>query len=181
MRVFFDCEFTGLHQETTLVSIGFISENDDELYLELNDCDWIAINKDEWLTKHVKGNLVKKTPFHVGHPMNSVHNWQENRTTSVIAAVVIQQWLAQWDEVEIWSDTLAYDWVLFCELWGGALNIPPNVDYIPFDLSTLFKLKGIDPDIGRIDYAGMTQGEDKAHNALFDARVIKACYGRLMK
>lgn len=26
MKIFFDTEFTGLHQETTLISIGLISE-----------------------------------------------------------------------------------------------------------------------------------------------------------
>ena len=90
--------------------------------------------------------------------------------------------------VEIWSDCLAYDWVLFCELFGGALNknLPNNVYYIPFDICTLFKMKGIDPDISREGYAGMAYGEgaddekDTKHNALWDAMVIKGCYERLV-
>jgi len=77
----------------------------------------------------------------------------------------------------MWSDCLAYDWVLFNDLFGHAFNIPKNVYYIPFDICTLFKLKGIDPDINREEFAGM---QGAKHNALHDAKVIKACYEKLM-
>ena len=56
--------------------------------------------------------------------------------------------------VEIWSDCLAYDWVLFNELFGGAFGIPENVYYIPFDICTLFKMKNIDPDVSREKFIG---------------------------
>lgn len=75
----------------------------------------------------------------------------------------------------MWSDCLAYDWVLFCQLFGHAFNIPSNVYYIPFDIATLFKLIGIDPDINREEFADMPQGSLK-HNAAWDARIIKKCY-----
>ena len=35
-KIFFDCEFTGLHQRTTLISIGFITEHGDTFYAEFN-------------------------------------------------------------------------------------------------------------------------------------------------
>ena len=40
-------------------------------------------------------------------------------------------------------------------------------------------MKGIDPDISREEFAGMSS--DKKHNALFDAEVQKAIYDKLMK
>lgn len=86
-------------------------------------------------------------------------------------------WLLQFDKIEIWSDCLAYDWVLFCDLFGHAFKIPGNVYYIPFDICTMFKLKGIDPDINREEFAGI---QGPKHNALHDAEVIKACYEKLM-
>lgn len=46
---------------------------------------------------------------------------------------------------------------------------------IPFDLCTLFKVKGIDPDVSREEFVGMTKGSQK-HNALWDAKVIRECY-----
>ena len=37
MRIFFDTEFTGLHQNTTLISIGCIDENGRTFYAESTD------------------------------------------------------------------------------------------------------------------------------------------------
>ena len=37
------------------------------------------------------------------------------------------EWLSYYKEVEIWSDCLAYDWVLFNQIFGHAFNIPNNV------------------------------------------------------
>ena len=44
MKIFFDTEFTGLHQGTTLISIGMIAEDGRELYCELNDYDKTQID-----------------------------------------------------------------------------------------------------------------------------------------
>jgi hypothetical protein len=99
----------------------------------------------------------------------------------------LTSWLNQFEDVEMWSDCLSYDWVLFCEIWGHAFNIPKNIYYIPFDICTLFKEKNIDPDINREEFAGnMIEvnteehwGANPKHNALWDAYVIKACYKKL--
>lgn len=39
MKVFFDTEFTGLHQKTTLISIACITEDGKEFYAEFTDYD----------------------------------------------------------------------------------------------------------------------------------------------
>jgi hypothetical protein len=80
--------------------------------------------------------------------------------------------------VEIWSDCLSYDWVLFNDLFGSAFDIPKNVYYIPFDICTLFKIKGIDPDISREEFIDNSVDGVK-HHALYDAKVIKACFDKL--
>ena len=56
MKIFFDTEFTGLHKNTTLISIGLVAENGDKIYTELNDYDKSQI--DEWLQKNVIDNLM---------------------------------------------------------------------------------------------------------------------------
>ena len=65
--------------------------------------------------------------------------------------------------------------VLFNDIFGTAFDIPKNIYYIPFDLSTLLYVKGIDPDINREEFANMKDGSQK-HNALWDAKVIKRCF-----
>ncbi len=111
----------------------------------------------------------------------------------------LEKWLEQFEHIEMWSDCDSYDWVLFCQIWGHAFNIPKNIYYIPFDISTLFKCNGIDPDINREEYGcdSITVNPDgsktptflnddgfvmdvKKHNALWDAIVIGRCRKKLM-
>ena len=51
MKIFFDTEFTGLHKDTTLISIGIVAENGKSFYAELTDYDKTQV--DEWLQLHV--------------------------------------------------------------------------------------------------------------------------------
>jgi hypothetical protein len=175
MKVFFDTEFTGLHQRTTLISIGLVSEDGRSFYAEFNDYDRAQV--DDWLKDNVLAHLQVEQIGRLRHVqyLSLVRIYGESTTT--IAADLID-WLAQFDRVEMISDCLAYDWVLFCELFGGAFGVPKNVYYIPFDLSTALLLHGEDPDVNREGFAGMTDGGPK-HNALWDARVIKACWEKL--
>jgi len=39
MKIFFDTEFTGLHQNTTLISIGLVTEQEHSFYAEFDDYD----------------------------------------------------------------------------------------------------------------------------------------------
>ena len=168
MKVFFDTEFTGLHQNTTLISIGCVAEDGRTFYAEFDD--YARDQCDDWIKNHVIANLLYKGEY---GPFAGTSEWFMRSDKRIIRAV-FSLWLSQLGSVEMWSDCLAYDWVLFCELFGGAFHIPQNVYYIPFDLATLFKVMGIDPDINREEFSGMSGGPK--HNALWDAQVIKACY-----
>lgn len=179
MKIFLDTEFTGLHQKTTLISIGLISECGKTFYAEFADYNKSQI--DEWLQKNVINNLL-------GDELTKDKGWLEDGGmwcggNSNAIKLSLTGWLDQFKEVEIWSDCLAYDWVLFNNIFGTAFDIPKNVYYIPFDICTLFKIKGIDPDISREEFAfnGKIPKEAKKHNALWDAKVIKKCYERLNK
>jgi len=161
MKVFFDTEFTGLHKNTTLMSIGLVDMDGRTFYAELSDYDQYQV--DSWLAENVVANFTG-----------------EKLLTTPMLATELAEWLSVYDNVEIWSDCLAYDWVLFNNIFGTAFDIPKNVYYIPFDLCTLMKLKGVDPDINREDFA-MVIKKGAKHNALHDAIVIRACYERLEK
>ena len=167
-KIFFDAEFTGLHQDTTLISIGLVSECGKTFYAELTDYDKGQV--DDWIQENVINNLSIDPS---GIELYVVGDSFDVRNE-------LSEWLSQFcDGTEMWSDCLSYDWVLFCQLFGHAFKIPGNVYYIPFDICTLFKDRGIDPDINREEFADFKTNSRK-HNALHDARVIKACYDRLM-
>ena len=173
MKVFMDTEFTGLRQDTSLISIGLVSEDGKQFLAELTDYKQEQV--DEWLKENVLAHLFEK-PGKKSNPLYwPAYYHQGNKA---IIAHKLKTWLSQWDKVEMWSDCLAYDWVLFNDLFGGAFEIPKNVYYIPFDICTLFWVNGVDPDINREEFAGVEGGNK--HNALHDAKMIKLCFERLM-
>lgn len=176
-NLYFDTEFTGLHKNTTLISIGIISDNNKTFYAELTDYDKSQV--DDWIKTNVISNLLFED-----EKKNIVISDDEKKYQikgdSKFLKTHLTEWLSKFSEVEIWSDCLSYDWVLFCDIFGTVFDIPKNVYYIPFDISTLFKLKRIDPDISREEFTGTNDNKNK-HNALFDAKVIKKCYEKLVK
>lgn len=173
MKIFFDTEFTGLHQNTTLISIGMVAEDGRTFYAELTDYDKSQV--DDWIQKNVIDNLIihhaRKNYYHVTDTSEIFLGDKEKIQRK------LTEWFEQFDQVEMWSDCLSYDWVLFCQLFGHAFSIPKNVYYIPFDICTMFKVRGIDPDVNREEFSGI---QGSKHNALHDAIVIKACYEKLM-
>lgn len=170
MKVFFDAEFTGLHQDTTLISIGLVAEDGRTFYGQFSDYDKSQI--DHWLQEYIIDELPKSPKELYATADMVFYGCKEHIATG------IKCWLEQFDEVEIWGDCLAYDWVLFNQLFGHAFDLPKKINYIPFDICTLMKIKGVDPDINREVFAGI---KGKKHTALHDAKVIKACYEKLME
>jgi len=179
MKIFFDTEFTGLHKNTSLISIGLVDENGRRFYAELTDYDKSQL--DDWLKLNIIDNLI------LNNMENNSISFADHMDIKYVKGTkkYIAQELYFWHQyiynpdvqIEMWSDCLSYDWVLFNDLFGHAFNIPKNIYYIPFDICTLFKIKGIDPDINREEFSGL-QGHK--HNSLHDAKVIKACYEKLM-
>lgn len=170
MRVFFDFEYTGLHQGTTPISLGIVSQSGEQFYAEFTDFDGKQV--DEWITDNVIPSLWwgNDVPPHVTYVLGTRLDVKE----------ALENWLYQFDQIEMWGDCLAYDWVLFCDLFGTAFGIPKEVYYIPFDIATLFKAMEVDPDVNREEFAGIIfNGNASKHNALHDANVIKACFARL--
>lgn len=186
-KLFFDTEFTGLHQNTSLISIGIISEDGRMFYAEFTD--YKTEQCDDWIKENVIKKLyLKEEPFAQLNPFGK-NSWLDSFYDtqcvgdSEFIKERLQQWILQFGEVEMWSDCLSYDWVLFSQLWGHAFNVPKNIYYIPFDICTLFKIKEIDPDISREDFTEKDWiGHRKLkHNALWDAKIIRLCYNKLMK
>ena len=188
MKVFFDTEFTGLHQKTTLISIGLIAEDGRTFYAEFNDYDKKQV--DDWLEKNVISNLLMEPPPPGEQEYYSKSRFKKEIPLTELSCVQmrggskeiqkeLEIWLNESGSVELWSDCLSYDFVLFNQLWGHAFSVPKSVYYIPFDICTQMKMAGVDPDINREAFAGMTD-RTKKHNALWDAKVIKACHEKLV-
>lgn len=194
-KCFLDCEFTGLHQNTTLISIALVSECGKSFYAEFTDFDTTQVN--DWLKEYVIAHLEKIDLEKLSLWKAQDRKRVENKETvcyiyrddpgnlacygnSLGIKTELESWLKQFESIEIWADCPAYDSVLFNQLFGGAFSIPGNIFYIPFDLATAFKVKGVDPDVNRESYILPQVIEKAKHTALHDALVAKACYEKLI-
>ncbi len=172
-NVFFDTEFTGLHKNTTLISIGFIADSGETFYAELTDYDPTQVDK--WIEENVINKLIMKSSKEIDK--HSKNYSIQLKCNQIELRTELEKWFSQFYKCEMWSDCLSYDWILFNQIFGHAFNIPKNIYYIPFDICTLFKERGIDPDINREEFS--CSNEKLKHNSLWDARVIKKCYEKL--
>lgn len=95
MKVFFDTEFTGLHQNTTLISIGLVDENNNTFYAEFNDYDKLQV--DDWIQKNVVNNLLFNEDFQVRDFPSKV----EIKNNILHIKVNLELWLKQFGQVEM--------------------------------------------------------------------------------
>jgi hypothetical protein len=173
MLIFLDTEFTGLHQQTTLISLGLVTDDDRTVYAEFNDYNPKQLNP--WLQANVLPYLHFPDCQHYPPTLGDRHLRMKSDRATIAQTLV--NWFAQFDSVELWADCPAYDWVLFCELFGGSQQLPPGLHYNPYDLATLFRCAGLDAECDRAQFAGQTTLQ--LHNALDDAKLAQACYHKL--
>jgi hypothetical protein len=177
MQLFLDTEFTGLHQQAALISLALYNHEDDYFYAEFNDYDSALIG--DWLKEHV----INALDFHDETEIVYVEGRKQRvKGNSAFIARHLELWISEYAAVEIWADCYAWDWILFCELWGGSMNLPKNIFYIPMDLATYFKSQGVDPDVSRFEFVKeklIGFSEARQHHALWDAKVERWCYDKL--
>lgn len=141
MKVFFDTEFTGLHKDTTLISIGLIDEYDNYFYAEFNDYDESQV--DDFIKDNVSPNLLINSPNYIGEYGLHYHIPKNKCFTEILSNKftyvygdksyirdVLTEWLAinadyyKEDTIELVSDVCHYDMVLFADIFGGAFETP---------------------------------------------------------
>ena len=184
MKIFFDTEFTGLHKNTELISIGLIAENGYTFYGEITNYDKSQV--DDWIQENVINNLK-----HNGH-----HIIEETKESYEISmnfedvSFALNKWLKQFDEVEWVSDVCHYDMVLLIDLLtnhGSALDLPYGkinsaCHDINQDIAEAYHISEIlafDKSREEILKESKIEITGEKHNSLYDAKVIKAIYERL--
>lgn len=174
MKIYFDTEFTGLHKNTTLISIGLIDDDGRTFYAELNDYDKSQCN--DWIQENVIKHLVLPKTGCISYDENDT--WCNVRGNKETVKNELKRWLSKYDTVQLVSDVCHYDMVLFIDLFGGAFDIPENLcpacHDINQDIAKFYKMSEADAfDYSREEIIGDSVEGDK-HNALYDAKVIRA-------
>ena len=185
MKIYFDTEFTGLHKDTTLISIGCVDENGRTFYAELTDYD--KSQCDDWIQENVIANLKFNKAAFVNFSDSTKSKW-EVKSCKADVKILFEKWLSAYDEVQFVSDVCHYDMVLLIDIFGHAFKLPKGINAACHD---------INQDIARFYGISETEAFDKCrelilaeneisinglgvegdkHNALYDAKVIKEIY-----
>lgn len=145
MKLFFDTEFTGLRKDTTLISIGIVSEDGRKFYAELTDYNENQCNK--WINENVVKNLhLPHIPWHIkctenikkleedgyvisqnphipreGALLEYDYFKSDNENMTALGdshwiGIALNEWLKQFDIIQFVSDVCHYDFVLLIEL-----------------------------------------------------------------
>ena len=195
INIYFDTEFTGLQQDTDLISIGMITEDGKQFYAEFTDYrDYLC---DLWITE----NVIKK----MNHPQKIISDMM---TTITGCQDEVREFLLDWldrqrkngdEKIQFVSDVCHYDFVLLIDLLSdsgcaSAINLPnyisPYCHDINQDMTKFINTKT--SNIGHItDYDSFNierenflkefniiipGDETLKHNSLYDAKVIKSIY-----
>lgn len=179
MKVFFDTEFTGLHKNTTLISIGLVDGNGRTFYAEFSDYDRSQVN--DWILENVISHLKFAGAATPGPQINIYEDRWEVYGEKKEVKEVLRDWLSKYDKVQLVSDVCHYDMVLFIDIFGSAFDIPSNVCPYCYDINhdiaelcVISDAEAFDKSREELCYRDI---EGDKHNALYDAKVIKEIYG----
>ena len=154
-RYYFDTEFwersTPTGGSIDLISIGIVSDDNRELYLECSDFDWGDENIDPWLEDNVKPHLLKK-----GVPMATIRE-------------AILSFVGNDPNPEFWAYFASYDWVVFCWIFGRMIDLPSHFPKFCRDFKQTMDTLGI-------KRSELPKKPKNAHHALADAKWLKEAY-----
>jgi hypothetical protein len=141
--------------EIDLISIALVDKNGREYYAISNEFDPSKANE------FVKENVLPK--------LDDSSTW---KSRAVIKQELLDFVVGDGEGIEFWGEYSAYDWVVFCRIFGSMVDLPPGYPYYCNDLIQWMKQLGL----GQIP---VPIESTEVHNALFDARWNKKAYAFL--
>ena len=186
MLIYFDTEFSGLKKDTTLISIGLVTEDGKTYYGEFNDFDMEAYN-DPWLKKNVLDNTIY---LNGPYRNDSRINKNDNNYTVFGNKAIIKSTLEEFlnavrgkEDIELVSDVCHYDMVLFIDIFGDAFHLPDFIAPCCIELNQMIAKKynlsayeAFDKSREDILKENNVIIDGAKHNSLYDAKVIKEIY-----
>ena len=192
MRLFFDTEFTGLRKNTTLISLGIITEDNRCFYAKFTDYDKEQV--DTWIDDNVLPNIKLSRKLTKQFVVTEVDGTKEEIKEALM------KWLDDIGELyyELVGDCCHYDMVLFTDIFGSGFDLPKPICPVCWDinqdlcysddikLQDTFNLDRIELLQGMIEqsydeiYYGLQPilnlCKANKHNALCDAIITKCLY-----
>ena len=196
MKLFFDTEFTGLHKNTTLISVGIVAEDGRKFYAVLNDFDRTQC------TQCIKKNVLKGVvedllciPVSLIEDIGEDGKYRDfwivsgNKRLVSIHLNRWLNWIGGYDSIQFVSDVCHYDFALLIDLitnGGTALDLPGNISPVCHDMNQdiarFYKVTDAEAfDMSREEIMSYVCGQDyivtgDKHDAMYDAEVMRAIW-----
>lgn len=153
-KYFFDTEFnpTPFVGYPSLISIAIVSDDGREFYAISKDFDTEAAARNQWLMANVLPKLDR----------DRAELWMHREQM----AEAISDFVGDDTKPEFWAYFADFDWVLFCEIFGGMLEMSDQHKRWPMYCRDLKQVMDM------TDFPSVLKPDDPEdeHNALADAR-----------
>jgi len=182
LRYFYDCEFLEDGKTIELISIGIVADDGREYYAVNSEAPMGRIRANDWLMRNVVTSLPitgeRSMETYLAHAANSYPKPSTAfidldqtatvvRPRQVIANEVRDFLLAGDLDLELWANYAACDFVALYQLFGPLIALPDGIPMFTHDFQQALRAAGNPPT---------PQQEVGLHNALDDARHLKACF-----
>lgn len=150
LKVFLDCEFTQLNQDSKLISLAQVSESGEEFYVELTDT-YVVEDCSDFVIQYVLPQLDSR----------------RYGKSFIEAQCSLRKFLDGFDgELEVCSDAPNWDWDFFVDL--------VDVKHQPWPVQVMNQPTSLTSLFSQINTEALEHVElsDLPHHALLDARVL---------
>lgn len=166
-RYYYDFEFLDDGRTIEVLSLGIVCEDGRELYLVSSECDLRQAN--DWVREHVVPFVGLNSPVWV------TRDDMRARVRSFVRGDT-EECSGDVTKPEFWGYYSAYDHVALAQLFGPMVEMPEGWPYYTRDVKQLAEDWGFEGDLYTLAPA-----TGKAHNALDDARWIRATHEALVR
>ena len=184
-RYFYDTEFLEDGRTIDLISIGIVADDGREFYA-INEAIgrgklYEKIVRSKFLMTEVVPNLPTAPGRRVVPPSSGyagrgggffqLDEWDARIMPLRMIRNGVRDFLAAGTgDIELWADYSAYDHVAYAQLFGTMMDLPEGFPMFTNDLQQAWRTCG-QPEL--------PVQEEGVHNALEDARHVRACFNRL--
>ena len=195
LNIYFDTLFTKFHKDASLISIGLVSDYGDKFYAELTDYDKSQI--DEVNQNDIINKLVGKGEgFCKSHVRDNTPIHYKGELKKDLLKVYLENWILKtlqmhnYEKIQLISYVSHYDMVLFCDIFGGDLNLPPYINAVCHDINqdiaaycNITESEAFSAGFGIVDASGEINNNDTAeiikYNSFYNALVIRNIFQRI--
>jgi len=185
MNYFLDTEFweAGHYLPIDLISIGIVSEDNRELYIENGDANLkSAVRDNPWLLENVVPHLTwpvmterwggreEIITDHLQRPPGTPSKVGHMLMPHIKIGAEILKFIGEDPKPKFWGYFSDYDWVVFCQIFGKMVDLPGKFPNFCRDVKQEMCRLGVEKS--SIPFSGTK------HNALDDARWTQSvfCY-----